>query len=134
MPNINFASNIVINNHVIMKDGYIKLPFPIEIADEWLNEPSLLKKEISHKEYIFSELQKYLDEKDTCIETLEGRYAEISDLLISRVWSYHLFKDQVKLDRLMTAYKEMCAECTVQALLFIISNTPDFGMKICLKK
>lgn len=61
-------------------------------------------------------------------------YSRFSELLVDRVWNYYLFKEQVKLDRLMHAYKEMVAECAVQTLLFISVNTPNFGLGICFKK
>ena len=83
---------------------------------------------------VYEDIQKYLSESDAYVEQMTEAYSRFSELLIDRVWNYYLFKEQVKLDRLMHAYKEMVAECTVQALLFISVNTPNFGLGICFKK
>ena len=178
------ALNITADNHELVKAGYIQLPVPITITEEWLNSPSLLYKEETNRERLmydlracgitdtdfenligktiysvpddaiynaylevtrldklteqediaYEDMQKYLSESDAYVEQMTEAYSRFSELLIDRVWNYYLFKEQVKLDRLMHAYKEMVAECTVQTLLFILVNTPNFGLGICFKK
>lgn len=178
------ALNITADNHELVKAGYIQLPVPITITEEWLNSQSLLYKEESnrerllydlracgitendfqkligktiysvpndsiynaylevtrldkldeHEDMVYEDIQKYLSESDAYVGQMTEAYSRFSELLIDRVWNYYLFKEQVKLDRLMHAYKEMVAECTVQALLFISVNTPNFGLGICFKK
>ena len=184
MKTMRNALNITADNHELVKAGYIQLPVPITITEEWLNSPSLLYKEESNRErllydlracgitdtdfekligktiysipddaiynaylevtrldklteqedMVYEDIQKYLSESDAYVEQMTEAYSRFSELLIDRVWNYYLFKEQVKLDRLMLAYKEMVAECTVQTLLFILVNTPNFGLGICFKK
>ena len=184
MKTMRNALNITADNHELAKAGYIQLPVPITITEEWLNSPSLLYKEESNRErllydlracgitdtdfekligktiysipddaiynaylevtrldklteqedMVYEDIQKYLSESDAYVEQMTEAYSRFSELLIDRVWNYYLFKEQVKLDRLMLAYKEMVAECTVQTLLFILVNTPNFGLGICFKK
>ena len=183
MKTMSNALNITADNHELVKAGYIQLPVPITITEEWLNSPSLLYKEESNRErllydlracgitdtdfekligktiysipddaiynaylevtrldklteqedMVYEDIQKYLSESDAYVEQMTEAYSRFSELLIDRVWNYYLFKEQVKLDRLMLAYKEMVAECTVQTLLFISVNTPNFGLGICFK-
>ena len=184
MKTMRNALNITADNHELVKAGYIQLPVPITITEEWLNSPSLLYKEESNRERLmydlracgitdtdfqkligktiysvpddsiynaylevtrldklteqediaYEDMQKYLSESDAYVEQMTEAYSRFSELLIDRVWNYYLFKEQVKLDRLMLAYKEMVAEGTVQTLLFILVNTPNFGLGICFKK
>ena len=184
MKTMRNALNITADNHELVKAGYIQLPVPITITEEWLNSPSLLYKEETNRERLmydlracgitdtdfenligktiysvpddaiynaylevtrldklteqediaYEDMQKYLSESDAYVEQMTEAYSRFSELLIDRVWNYYLFKEQVKLDRLMHAYKEMVAECTVQTLLFILVNTPNFGLGICFKK
>ena len=177
MKTMRNALNITADNHELVKAGYIQLPVPITITEEWLNSPSLLYKEETNRERLmydlracgitdtdfenligktiysvpddaiynaylevtrldklteqediaYEDMQKYLSESDAYVEQMTEAYSRFSELLIDRVWNYYLFKEQVKLDRLMHAYKEMVAECTVQTLLFILVNTPNFA-------
>ena len=181
MKTMRNALNITADNHELVKAGYIQLPVPITITEEWLNSPSLLYKEETNRErlmydlrasgitetdfekligktiysvpddaiynaylevtrldklteledMVYEDIQKYLSESDAYVEQMTEAYSRFSELLVDRVWNYYLFKEQVKLDRLMRAYKEMVAECTVQTLLFISVNTPNFGLGIC---
>ena len=184
MKTMRNALNITADNHELVKAGYIQLPVPITITEEWLNSPSLLYKEETNRERLmydlracgitdtdfenligktiysvpddaiynaylevtrldklteqediaYEDMQKYLSESDAYVEHMTEAYSRFSELLIDRVLNYYLFKEQGKLDRLMHAYKEMVAECTVQTLLFILVNTPNFGLGICFKK
>ena len=158
MKTMRNALNITADNHELVKAGYIQLPVPITITEEWLNSPSLLYKEESNRERLLYDLRAcgitetdfekligktiysvpddsiYNAYLDAYVEQMTEAYSRFSELLIDRVWNYYLFKEQVKLDRLMLAYKEMVAECTVQTLLFILVNTPNFGLGICFKK
>ena len=184
MKTMRNALNITADNHELVKAGYIQLPVPITITEEWLNSPSLLYKEETNRERLmydlracgitdtdfekligktiysipddsiynaylevtrldklteqediaYEDMQKYLSESDAYVEQMTEAYSKFSEMLVDRVWNYYLFKEQVKLDRLMHAYKEMVAECTVQALLFISVNTPNFGLGICFRK
>lgn len=88
---------------------------------------------VMDQDMAYEDMQKFLIESDAYIENLTNRYSEIVELLISRVWNYHMFKEQVKLDRLINVYKEMIIECTVQTLVFIAVNTPHFGLEMCFK-
>ena len=45
MKTMRNALNITADNHELVKAGYIQLPVPITITEEWLNSPSLLYKE-----------------------------------------------------------------------------------------
>jgi hypothetical protein len=183
MKTMRNALNITADNHELVKAGYIQLPVPITITEEWLNSPSLLYKEETnrerllydlracgitdtdfgkligktiysvpddsiynaylevtrldkldeHEDMVYEDIQKYLSASDAYVEQMTEVYSRFSEMLVDRVWNYYLFKEQVKLDRLMHAYKEMVAECTVQTLLFILVNTPNFGLGICFK-
>ena len=177
------ALNITADNLELVKAGYIQLPVPITITEEWLNSPSLLYKEESNRERLlydlracgitdtdfenligktiysvpddaiynaylevtrldklteqediaYEDMQKYLSESDDYVGKKTEAFSSISVILVVGGWIYYLFKEQVKLDRLMLAYKEMAAECSVQTLLFISVNTPNFGLGICFK-
>ena len=166
MKTMRNALNITADNHELVKAGYIQLPVPITITEEWLNSPSLLYKEESnrerlmydlrasgitdtdfekligktiysipddsvynaylevtrldkldeHEDMVYEDIQKYLSESDAYVEQMTEVYSRFSEMLVDRVWNYYLFKEQVKLDRLMLAYKEMVAECTVQTV------------------
>lgn len=41
MKTMRNALNITADNHELVKAGYIQLPVPITITEEWLNSPSL---------------------------------------------------------------------------------------------
>ena len=182
MKNLRNALNITADNHQLVKEGYLLLPTPIEITNEWLDSPSLLYKENTNRERIMGDLhelnitekdfdsligktvlsvpdetvygtyleitridkigedmdydtmQKYLFESDRYVDQMTEAYEKFSEHLFRRIWDYYLFKEQVKLERLTSAYKEQILESVIEALLFISVNTPNLDLNVCFEK
>lgn len=184
MKNFRKALDITIDNQIIVKGGYIQLPLPITITEEWLNAPSIADGYDSNKasvlyplreykiteddlksfigktiynvpddsvyglyletlvrnvmldhEYMAPEkIQEYLRQGDEYAENVLAHYSTISELLINRVWSYIIFKKEVKEDRLMTAYKTLCTVSSLQLLLMISVLTPNVDINTCFEK
>ena len=57
MKTMRNALNITADNHELVKAGYIQLPVPITITEEWLNSPSLLYKEETNRERLMYDLR-----------------------------------------------------------------------------
>ena len=57
MKTMRNALNITADNHELVIAGYIQLPVPITITEEWLNSPSLLYKEETNRERLMYDLR-----------------------------------------------------------------------------
>ena len=72
MKTMRNALNITADNHELVKAGYIQLPVPITITEEWLNSPSLLYKEETNRERLMYDLRA-CGITDTDFEKLIGK-------------------------------------------------------------
>ena len=82
----------------------------------------------------YDAMQKYLFESDRYVDQMTEAYEKFCEHLFRRIWDYYLFKDQVKLERLTSAYKEQITESVIEALLFISINTPNLDLNVCFEK
>lgn len=80
------------------------------------------------------EIQDFLNNSDEYLERIIKQYSAISDLLITRIWSYRLFEENKADDRYLEAYKSLCTVSTLQLLLLISVNTPNFNLDICFEE
>lgn len=79
-------------------------------------------------------LQDFLETSEESMSVITDQYVSISDLLITRVWSYHLFKRVSPKDKYLDAYLSLCMVSSLQLLLLIAVNTPSFDFQICFSE
>lgn len=177
------ALDITVDNHIIVKGGYIQLPVPMTITKEWLKAPSIaegydsngnsvlyplhnfqvieadLKPFIGKTVYVVPdddlyysyleavrqnmiieqecmtapEILEFISRSNKYMERITNQYSAISDLLISRIWSYQLFNRNMSNKCYQDAYKTLYTVSTLQLLLLIAVNTPKFCFDICFQ-
>lgn len=97
---------------------------------EMVRQEMIVNYELSTEESI----QDFLTKSDVYVERILGPYMAISDLLISRIWSYRVFEHRIKNHQYMDSYKSLYMVSVLQLLLLITVNTPRFNLKICFEE
>lgn len=112
MKRLRNALDVTANGHVLMKGGYIQLPTPIEMTEEWLDAPSNLYKMETNRARLIIALKEN--------SALELKFEEFINKTVYSVPDETVYKTYLEItreDKLMDAEENMNYEEVQRYLL-----------------